>query len=99
MRLNGKSALVTGGASGFGAEIVRQYVAEGANVVILDIDGPGAQRVAGECGAKAVAVRGAVTRRADTEAAVGKATQTFGRLDIVVNNAGWTHRNKPLLEV
>ena len=42
MRLEGKSALVTGGASGFGAEIVRQFAGEGANVVILDLDGPGA---------------------------------------------------------
>ena len=99
MRLKGKSALVTGGASGFGAEIVRQFAGEGANVVILDLDGPGAERVASECDARATAVRGDVTKRADIEVAVRKATDTHGRLDIVVNNAGWTYRNKPILEV
>ena len=99
MRLEGKSALVTGGASGFGAEIVRQFAGEGAKVVILDLDGPGAERVAGECHSRATAVRGDVTKRADIEVAVRKATETHGRLDIVVNNAGWTYRNKPILEV
>ena len=99
MRLEGKSALVTGGASGFGAEIVRQFAGEGANVVILDLDGPGAERVAGECDSRATAVRGDVTKRADIEVAVRKATETHGRLDIVVNNAGWTYRNRPILEV
>src|SRR5688572_27370036 len=99
MRLQGKSALVTGGASGFGAEIVRQFVAEGAQVVILDLDGRGAERIARECGAAATAVQGDVTRRADIETAVRAATKASGRLDIVVNNAGWTYRNKPILEV
>ena len=99
MRLEGKSALVTGGASGFGAEIVRQFAGEGANVVILDLDGPGAERLVGECDSRATAVRGDVTKRADIEVAVRKATETHGRLDVVVNNAGWTYRNKPILEV
>jgi 3-oxoacyl-[acyl-carrier protein] reductase len=99
MRLQGKSALVTGGASGFGAEIVRQFVAEGAQVVILDLDGRGAEGVARECGAPATAVQGDVTKRADIETAVRAATKRSGRLDIVVNNAGWTYRNKPILEV
>jgi 3-oxoacyl-[acyl-carrier protein] reductase len=99
MRLQGKSALVTGGASGFGAEIVRQFVAEGAQVVILDLDGRGAERIARQCGAPATAVQGDVTKRADIERAVRAATKASGRLDIVVNNAGWTYRNKPILEV
>jgi 3-oxoacyl-[acyl-carrier protein] reductase len=99
MRLQGKSALVTGGASGFGAEIVRQFVAEGAQVVILDLDGRGAERIARQCGAPATAVQGDVTKRADIETAVRAATEASGRLDIVVNNAGWTYRNKPILEV
>jgi Dehydrogenases with different specificities (related to short-chain alcohol dehydrogenases) len=99
MRLDGKSALVTGGASGFGAEIARQFAAQGASVVILDLDGPGADRVAKECGSNAKAVRGDVTKGADIDAAVRIARETSGRLDVVVNNAGWTHRNKPLLEV
>lgn len=99
MRLKDKSALVTGGASGFGAEIARRYAREGARVVILDLNGEGAQRVAAEAGNGAVAVAGDVTRQADIAAAVSRAVEGFGRLDIVVNNAGWTFRNKPMLEV
>lgn len=99
MRLNHKSAVITGGASGFGAEIARQFVAEGARVVILDLDGTGADRVARECGSAAVGVCGDVTKRSDIEAAVRTAIERHGTLDIVVNNAGWTHRNKPILDV
>lgn len=99
MRLQGKSALVTGGASGFGAEIVLSYVREGANVVILDLNGDGAQKIAAEAGRNAIAVAGDVTKKADIEKAVKAAVDNFGKLDIVVNNAGWTFRNKPLLEV
>ena len=93
MRLKDKVALVTGGASGFGAEIVRRFAAEGAKVVNFDLNGEGARKVAAETGA--VAVEGDVTNADDVRRAVAAA----GRLDIVVNNAGWTHRNKPLLEV
>jgi 3-oxoacyl-[acyl-carrier protein] reductase len=99
MRLKGKSAIVTGGASGFGAEIARSYVREGAKVVILDLNGDGASKVAAQAGSNAIAVAGDVTKQADIEAAVQRALSEFGRLDIVVNNAGWTFRNKPLLEV
>jgi len=99
MRLQGKAALVTGGASGFGAEIVRAYAREGANVVVLDLNGEGATKVAAEAGHGAIAVAGDVTRQADIETAVKRAVDAFGRLDIVVNNAGWTFRNKPMLEV
>lgn len=99
MRLKGKTALVTGGASGFGAGIVQAYAREGARVVVLDLNGEGAARVAAEAGNGALAVAGDVTRQADIETAVGKAVAAGGRLDIVVNNAGWTFRNKPMLEV
>jgi 3-oxoacyl-[acyl-carrier protein] reductase len=98
MRLKDKVAIVTGGASGFGAAIARHFVDEGAKVVILDLNGEGAARVAGNTG-KAVAVAGDVTRRADIDKAVAAALDEFGRLDIVVNNAGWSYRNKPILEV
>jgi 3-oxoacyl-[acyl-carrier protein] reductase len=99
MRLKGKTALVTGGASGFGAEIVLSYVREGAKVVILDLNGDGAQKIADAAGGGTIAVAGDVTKQSDIDAAVKRAVDTFGKLDIVVNNAGWTFRNKPMLEV
>ena len=89
---------MTGGASGFGAETARRFVQEGAAVVILDLNGNGATEVAKEVG-NAKGLRGDVTIRKDIDEAVQLATKTFGRLDIVVNNAGWTYRNKPVLEV
>ncbi len=99
MRLKGKTALVTGGASGFGAEIARTYVREGAKVVILDMNKAGADAVAKEAGESTIAVEGDVTKKADIDAAVKTAVDAFGSLDIVVNNAGWTFRNKPLMDV
>jgi len=99
MRLQGKSAIVTGGASGFGAEIARAFVREGASVVIVDLNDEGARKVASGIGAGALAIGGDVTQRADVEAAVKRAIARFGKLDIVVNNAGWSYRNKPLLDV
>jgi len=99
MQLRGKAALVTGGASGFGAEIAKRYVEEGAKVAILDINAAAAEKIAKQCGTAALAFTTNVTKRADIEAAVKGAMSAFGRLDIVVNNAGWTHHNKPLLEV
>ena len=98
MRLKDKVVLVTGGASGFGAEIVRRFAAEGAKVVNFDLNGEGAEKVAAEAGPNVRAVGGDVTNLEDVKRAVA-AAQGFGRLDGVINNAGWTHRNKPLLEV
>ena len=100
MRLAGKTALVTGAASGFGAEIARVFAREGAKVLILDLDGPGAEAVAAGIGPAARAVAGDVTRRADVDRALDAAAELGGgAFDVVVNNAGWTHRNEPLLEV
>lgn len=99
MRLQGKTALVTGAASGFGAEIARQYVAEGARVALADINEAGARAVAEPLGGAAIAVRCDVTQRADIDAAIAATQKAFGRVDIAVNNAGWTHRNQPLLDV
>jgi 3-oxoacyl-[acyl-carrier protein] reductase len=97
--LQGKVALVTGGASGFGAEIVRLFAKEGAKVVILDLNLEGANKVAQDAGGGTIAVGGDVTKRADIDASVKTTIDNFKRLDVVVNNAGWTHRNKPMLEV
>ncbi|OYU87494.1 MAG: 3-oxoacyl-ACP reductase [Bradyrhizobiaceae bacterium PARB1] len=99
MRLQGLSTIVTGGASGFGAEIARAYAREGAKVVIFDLNADGAKTVASEIGASAIAHGGSVANKADVDAAVKLAVDTFGKLDVVVNNAGWTFRNKPMLEV
>lgn len=98
MRLKGKTALVTGAASGFGAEIAATFAREGARVTLMDLNGDGAKEQADRIGNGALAVTGDVTVRSDIEAAAAVAT-VDGRLDIVVNNAGWTHRNKPMLEV
>jgi len=100
MRLQGKVAIVTGAASGFGAEIARQYAKEGAKVALADINEAGAKDVAGLFGAAAIAVKCDVTQRADIDALVAATLKAFGgRLDIVVNNAGWSHKNGPLLDV
>ncbi len=97
MRLQGKATIVTGAASGFGEGIARRYAAEGAKVIVADMNLDGARRVAAEIGG--IAAGGDVSREADVQALVDLAVAEFGGLDIVVNNAGTTHRNKPILEV
>jgi 3-oxoacyl-[acyl-carrier protein] reductase len=99
MRLEGKVAVVTGAASGFGEGIARAYVTEGAKVVVADLNAEGARRVAASLGASAVAAGGDVSKGPDCAAMIDRAVSAFGGLDIVVNNAGTTHRNKPLLDV
>ena len=99
MRLKDKVAIVTGAASGFGAEIAHQYVLEGAKVAVADINAAGAKAVADAIGENAIAVTCDVTKRADIDALVAATVAQFGRLDIVINNAGWTHKNQPLLDV
>ena len=99
MRLDGKRALVTGGGSGFGAAIAETFVREGAQVAIVDLDGEAAEATARAIGEGALAVAGDVTRPGDVQEAVSRARDAFGGLDVVVNNAGWTHRNKPMLDV
>lgn len=102
MRLQGKTAVVTGGGSGFGEGIAKTYAREGANVVVNDLNGAAAERVASEiavAGGKAIAVTGDVTKQADWKTLFDAAIEDFGSVQIVVNNAGTTHRNKPVMEV
>ena len=98
-RLQGKVAIVTGAAGGFGEGIARLFAAEGAKVLIADLDGDKAKAVAETLGASVRAVRCDVSRRADIDAAVKACVEAFGAPDIVVNNAGTTHRNQPMLEI
>lgn len=99
MRLEGKVAIVTGAASGFGAAIARQYAAEGAKVVVADLNEAGGQSVAKSASGHAIAVRCDVSQKSDVDALVAATLEAFGTVDIVVNNAGTTHKNQPLLEV
>jgi 3-oxoacyl-[acyl-carrier protein] reductase len=99
MRLQDKVALVTGAASGFGAEIARVFAAEGAFVAVVDVNEAGARSVSAEIGNTALPIKCDVTAAADVRNAVETTLKSFGRLDIVVNNAGTTHHNKPMLEV
>jgi 3-oxoacyl-[acyl-carrier protein] reductase len=99
MRLKDKAALVTGAGQGFGYGIAEAFVREGARVVCLDARGEVAEAAAKRLGPAAIALKADVSKRADMERAAHAAIDALGRIDIVVNNAGTTHRNKPLMEV
>ncbi|WP_425407256.1 glucose 1-dehydrogenase [Hwanghaeella sp.] len=103
MRLQGKTAVVTGAASGFGAEIARSYAREGANVVIADINEEWGKQVAQEIeginSGNAVFQFADVSRKEDVEGMVDAAVERFGQVDILVNNAGYTHWNMPVDQV
>jgi 3-oxoacyl-[acyl-carrier protein] reductase len=101
-RLAGKVAVVTGAASGFGAGIARRFASEGCAVIANDLVSDAGERVAGEIranGGRAQFAHGDVARGGDWTALLASALEHFGHVDIVVNNAGTTHRNQPLLDV
>ena len=99
MRLEGKTAIVTGGASGFGAGIVRKFITEGARVMIADINGEGAEALAGELGQQSVARRVDVAEGPSVAQMMQSAIKEFSRVDIVVNNAGVTHLPNALEDI
>ena len=97
MRLENKTAIVTGAASGFGAGIARRFAAEGAQVMIADINADAAQALAAELGALSFAVN--VAEDASVAAMTQAALDAWGRIDILVNNAGVTHLPGPMEEI
>ena len=102
MRLAAKSIIVTGAGSGIGEGIALRLAAEGARVIVNDINPAAGERVAQairDAGGQARFFCADVTRSGDVQALVAQAVAQHGRLDAVVNNAGWTHRNRPMLEV
>ena len=98
-RLNGKVAIVTGAGSGFGEGIARRFAAEGARVAVVDVRADQARRVAEAIGDRAMAIEADVASGDAVEHAVARTIEAFAIPDIVVNNAGVTHRNRPILEV
>ncbi|KLK92538.1 3-ketoacyl-ACP reductase [Microvirga vignae] len=98
-RLEGKVALITGAGSGFGLGIAETFAREGAKVAIIDINEAAAKAAAEKIGASAIGVGADVSKALDVNTAVAKTLTAFGKLDIVVNNAGITHRNRSMLEV
>jgi NAD(P)-dependent dehydrogenase (short-subunit alcohol dehydrogenase family) len=89
MRLEGKVAIITGAGSGIGRETARLFAAEGARVVVADVNEEGGREAASEVGG--LFVRADVSRAADAEAMVRAAEEAYGRLDVLFNNAGISH--------
>lgn len=98
-QLQNKIAIITGSAGGFGEGIAQAYVAEGAKVIVADINGDAARKVAAALGAQASAFTCDVSNKEQVQALVQHCVETFGIPDVVINNAGTTHKNRPMLEV
>ena len=99
MRLADKVCIVTGAAQGFGEGIARLFVAEGAKVVVADMNGEKAEQVAATLGDNAIACSVDVSNGEQFQAMVERCLTAFGDLDVIINNAGTTHRNQPMLDV
>mgnify|MGYP003631236024 FL=1 len=96
MKLQGRTAIVTGGASGFGEGIVRRFAEEGARVIIADRNGEAARALAEDLGDPSLGLRVDVADAADVTALVEQTLELTGRLDILVNNAGVGHTPQPM---
>ena len=99
MRLAGKVAIVTGAAGGFGEGIARRFAQEGAKVAVVDLRGDEADKVAKTLGGDAIALKADVGSAADVQRVVDETIKRLGAPHILVNNAGTTHRNRPIMEV
>jgi 3-oxoacyl-[acyl-carrier protein] reductase len=99
MRLQGRIAIVTGAGSGMGEAIAETYAREGAHVAVLDVNGDAARTVARKIGNTAIAIACDVTKRGGIDAAVEETVSAFGGVNVLVNNAGVAHVNKPVMEV
>jgi 3-oxoacyl-[acyl-carrier protein] reductase len=102
MRILNKSIIVTGSGGGIGEGIAKRLAAEGAQVIVNDINAALGEKVVADitaAGGTASFFAADVTKSADVKALVEAAVQRYGKLDAMINNAGWTHRNKPALEV
>ena len=97
MRLENKIAIITGAASGFGEGMARRFAAEGAKVVVADLNEASGNTIAEEIGG--IFVKTDVSRDSEMANLVQTTVQTFGAVDIFVNNAGYTSRNSPMLDV
>ena len=102
MRRQNKVIIVTGSGGGIGEGIAKRLAAEGAKVIVNDIQHAAGEKVVKDIhatGGQAVFVAADVTRTTEVRDLVQAAVSHFGRLDVMINNAGWTHRNRPALEV
>jgi NAD(P)-dependent dehydrogenase (short-subunit alcohol dehydrogenase family) len=97
--LAGRVAIVTGGSSGFGYAISSLFAASGAKVFIGDMNPTGAQKLAAQYPNSVIAAKMNVTQRTDWDSALKTILDTWGKLDILINNAGTSYKNKPTVEV
>ncbi len=98
-RFENKNVVVTGAGSGFGAEIARRFAREGANVVVSDINADAARQVATELAGSAVAITADVASETEVAALIQGALESFGSVDVLVNNAGYSHLNKLMWKI
>lgn len=99
MRMKNKVAIITGGASGFGAGIARKFASEGAQIMIADLNIDLANELAGELGQNARAVKTNVADDQSVAAMVEATLEAYGKIDVLINNAGTTHLPAPLDEI